>query len=63
MWHSQGLEGDARTPSVRLGKDPEVVDEISYPQEVSPEITWPQVGIGNTLEPGEDIALDIIRDS
>lgn len=39
------------------------MEEIYYPQEVSLEITWPQMGIGNTPEPDEDTALDIIKDS
>lgn len=61
-WNRQGREGDSRTPSVRLGKDPNVIEEIYNPQEVAPEITWSQMGIRNTLEPDEDTALDIIRD-
>lgn len=56
------LERDSRTPSVRVGKTPDIMEEIYYPQEVSFKITWPQMGIGNTLEPDEDIALDIIKD-
>lgn len=38
------------------------MEEIYYPQEVSLEITWAQMGIGNTLEPDEGTALDIIKD-
>lgn len=55
------MQGDSRTPSVRPGKGPDTVEGISYPQEVSPEITWPQMGLGNTLVPDESTALDMIK--
>lgn len=57
------MQGDSRTPSVRLGKGPDIVEEIYYPQEVSSETTGSQMGLGNTAEPDENTALHMIRNS